>query len=803
MKKLSMLFVLLAAMTVEAQAVKVGVFEQFGGQWTKNSGVKWDYRYSYLTYQWSFNWASTKLPRDGAYVARFFNETASYGLTPAIAYYETFDLPPSGTGTYAKLKLVNSQKEYFNDFKILMQQAKTFGKPVLVLVEPDTTGYLQGELKGLGLTPDLAYAAIKDTGIPELANTPNTVSGWGKAFLAIRDGVGATNVKLGIHVSGWATGTDILYQTSVFSWNQSIQDAVNQTSAFLTRLGMDQYDVLVTDPLDRDADYYKLVRSENRWFNVDDSATVDSQSFNRYATWLDVWHAKAQKSWVMWQIPVGNSNSPNNCTSGYKSPHSEYFFNSINGAAHIAKFQAAGVTTMLFGKGADCQATQETDGNYLRDGVKTYLTAPVTPVVDAGVPTTPADAGTVNPPVTAVQYDFESNAQGWTIQGNKNVLARAISDATHALTGSASLGLDLGGTAGTQQVLVANPSIPAGSTVSFSFYFKIGDLTDLTSVQFFAQESSATQWRWNAVWKDITTLKPDQWNTVTVAIPVNASAIQSLGIEITTKGSTPLGTVYLDTVKWGSGAVVSPDAGTSVDAGVPTKPDSGVIADAGTTPAQDAGTVNPPIGNTVVIHTIGDSTTESVNSSWRCGMVAPLKAAGISVQFVGTLTHPYSSCVEGKNHNGMAGYTAESVAAQAPAWIKALQPDIVIWNAGINTGLWYSNETGTVAGARHEKFINDMFAAKPNIKIIVWTIVLPSKRSIPPLSQDSDVWFTQYNDQIRTIIAKLKAQGKPIVLVDMPLYVKTSELYDGVHEPESAGKNEMAPEFAKAVLSFK
>ena len=37
--------------------------------------------------------------------------------------------------------------------------------------------------------------------MPELAGLPNTVAGWGLAFLQLRKSVGANNAILGMHVS--------------------------------------------------------------------------------------------------------------------------------------------------------------------------------------------------------------------------------------------------------------------------------------------------------------------------------------------------------------------------------------------------------------------------------------------------------------------------------------------------------------------------------------------------------------------------------------------------------------------------
>lgn len=208
--------------------------------------------------------------------------------------------------------------------------------------------------------------------------------------MRLRDAVGASNVMLGLHVSGWATGLELFSHSA----SAPLQPHVDQAYAFLTGLGLAQYDVLVADPLDRDADYYRLVRGEQRWWNTSDTASIDTASFNRYAEWLRLWNLKSAKRWVLWQIPVGTAAQSNVCfngaqRSGYKDNRSEYFFGA-QGAARREKFATAGVAALLFGRGENCQATHETDGDYLKTNAGAFLRA--------GGLAIPRGSGTVTPP---------------------------------------------------------------------------------------------------------------------------------------------------------------------------------------------------------------------------------------------------------------------------------------------------------------------------------------------------------------------------------------------------------------------
>jgi len=341
--------------------VMVGLFEDTGGSWMKNSGVRWDARYRYLTKGWVNNWGYGAY--DGGFALSYFRECDTQGFVPAVQYYQIFGEAGGGEAqTLQKVQNATTMRSYFGDFKLLMQRAKDYGKPVLVLLEADAFGFLEQQSAENPGT----LAAIASTGMTELAGLPNTVAGFGLAFLQLRKSVGATNAVLGIHLSAWASGKDI----ANYSVTDPLQPEVDKVYAFLSPLALgsnatgSQFDVLVGDPSDRDADFYRLTQNQDRWWDASDTAPISSKSFNRYAEWLRLWNEKAQKRWVLWQIPLGNSNAKNvynngGAAEGYKDNRPEYFFGS--GTAHITKFADAGVIALLFGAGAGGQSTYTND----------------------------------------------------------------------------------------------------------------------------------------------------------------------------------------------------------------------------------------------------------------------------------------------------------------------------------------------------------------------------------------------------------------------------------------------------------
>jgi hypothetical protein len=328
----------------------VGLYED-DITWMRDSGVRWDMRYKYFTYGWVNNWGWGAY--DGGWGLDYLNQSASYGMTPVVQYYVM-----NGLANYDESAFLTTAQnaammaEYFNEWKVLMQRTKEFAKPTVILVEADGFGFLEQYTGDNSNT----YAAVAATGMPELAGLPNTVAGWGLAFLKIRAAVGASNAILAMDISDWATGKDLLY----FSVTDSLGPEVDKAYGFLAPLGLgpnvtgQTWDLLANNPLDRDSAYYTTI-GQNRWWDASDTASISSRSFNRYAEWLRLWNVKAGKRWMLWQVPLGNSNHLNvynngNPREGYADNRPEYFF-ANGGDAHRQVFAQDGVIGILFGPG--------------------------------------------------------------------------------------------------------------------------------------------------------------------------------------------------------------------------------------------------------------------------------------------------------------------------------------------------------------------------------------------------------------------------------------------------------------------
>lgn len=416
-----------AVPSVLPSRLMVGLVSDGGDTWMKDSAVKWDVRYLYVTRGWRNNWGWDPT-NSGVWVRWQLDDSEAAGCVPALTYYLLRDEPLNGSAgteddTLAKVQDVASMSGYFNDFKVFLQVIKAYGKPVIVHIEPDGFGLVEQQAAHDPNTP----AAVASTGIPELQGLPNTVAGWGLAFLQLRRVLGVSNALYGIHISGWASDMDIS------TWNAAVplQPEVDKVYNFLSPLGLapngtgQTWDLLVGDPLDRDADFHRIINGTGdlMWWDASDAAPINTRSFNRYAEWLRLWNLKSGKRWVLWQIPLGNSNHLNQWNDyvtpryGYRDNRPEYFF--AGSTDHLKKYADAGVCALLFGAGAGGCASYKndtyTDGKlFLKSRAGAFLAAGGLPIA----------AGTLKMPAiirfTATPASVRSGASvvlDWAVDG--------------------------------------------------------------------------------------------------------------------------------------------------------------------------------------------------------------------------------------------------------------------------------------------------------------------------------------------------------------------------------------------------
>jgi MYXO-CTERM domain-containing protein len=331
--------------------------------WASTSGTKWDVQWSYFSGQAGNNWYNgfNSAPADGSWVDGFFSTIDGYGIIPGIHLYNVgYNHAGGDSGILTEVQDSSWTKEYFTEFKALMTHAKKFGKPVIVMLEQDSWGYLELQSNN----DPTVMAAVASTGLPELQGLPNTLAGFGMAFLAIRKSVGAYNVALGPDMAYWASGGDIMNFPP--SDTQDLQSFVDhQWQFFGSFVGPnqtgDRFDFSVSCPDSADCKSYTDGRP---CWDPSDTASVNTPSINRYIQWLHLYNQKSGTRWLLTQVPLGNSQHRNvpfdgTARSGYGDNKAEYLFQVESPASttirdtHLANFANAGVWAIWFGSSDD------------------------------------------------------------------------------------------------------------------------------------------------------------------------------------------------------------------------------------------------------------------------------------------------------------------------------------------------------------------------------------------------------------------------------------------------------------------
>jgi len=327
--------------------------------WMTSSGIPWDYRYQYLTggVNTGESWTTWNSP-DGAFVDNYLRDSGDNGYIPVLTYYQVVASAPDPWSEDVSVKLTNAatMNAYFSEWKLLMQKAGAYGRPVIVHVEPDMWGYMQSSY---GADARKVPVSVASSGFGEVAGFADNAAGFARALVSLRNAY-APNVVLGFHVSAWASGVDLILNKA-----DPVATA-NSVFAFYKSLGA-QFDLLFFDPSDRDAGYYQVQRGDGgaHWWSDDD--------FQRFQQFIGRLSVLAARKAVLWQVPIGNTvyRSEDNSWGHYQDNRVQYW---LGDRTHMQALVHSGVIAILFGAGASGCTMYD-------DGVGDGITNP--PPIDA------------------------------------------------------------------------------------------------------------------------------------------------------------------------------------------------------------------------------------------------------------------------------------------------------------------------------------------------------------------------------------------------------------------------------------
>jgi hypothetical protein len=321
---------------------------------TRKQGAPWDIRYMYFCggVNTGNNWTTWNQPA-GMYLTIFLNESEKLNTIPCVTYYQMLQsLPAHGTGSEPQVNRTNSDnpatmRAYFEDIKLVMQKCGEYrtkdghAMPVIFHHEPDLWGFFFIAPEFAPHDPDKVHIAVKSSGMPDVSGFDDSIAGFGKAIVALRDKY-APNVILAAHVSRWG--------------NIDAQKLAN----FYARCG--NWDMFFADVSDRDSGW-KLAHNY-----MAGGAWWKEKDFEDFRNWSAELHNITRMNMMLWQVPEGNTimASCNNTENHYMDNRPEYFLENYPANSHIEEWAKAGWLGILFGGGAG-GCTSRGDG--AKDGI--------------------------------------------------------------------------------------------------------------------------------------------------------------------------------------------------------------------------------------------------------------------------------------------------------------------------------------------------------------------------------------------------------------------------------------------------
>ncbi|WP_345384188.1 SGNH/GDSL hydrolase family protein [Pseudonocardia yuanmonensis] len=202
---------------------------------------------------------------------------------------------------------------------------------------------------------------------------------------------------------------------------------------------------------------------------------------------------------------------------------------------------------------------------------------------------------------------------------------------------------------------------------------------------------------------------------------------------------------------------------------------AGIPADDGA-PAAGVRTAGEGAGPTATLRVmpLGASSTEGVGSpataGYRAPLFAELTADGIRVDYVGSRRTGPAGMADPDNE-GHSGWTLEQMIPQVGAWVAEADPDVVLLHMGTNDV--NSGARGTVAAARLDRLLDEVFVAAPQTHVIVagvWAPLTARAKERAELARLTP-----------GVVARHRELGRSVEFVDTSALLAPGDFVDGLH----------------------
>lgn len=205
---------------------------------------------------------------------------------------------------------------------------------------------------------------------------------------------------------------------------------------------------------------------------------------------------------------------------------------------------------------------------------------------------------------------------------------------------------------------------------------------------------------------------------------------------------------------------------------------------------------------TLKIMPAGDSITAGYfvgKGGYRNILRDELMKEGMRVEFVGRSTDK-SDGIPDPGHEGYSGYTIRMIGEKADEALDKLKPDVILLFAGTNDiRVNGTNDQPShpdhykTAASRLDSLLELIKGKNPTAVVFVGTLMPFAKTWA-----EREAAAKEFNAQVADIVARRKANGGRVHLVDFRKTVTEEDLADGLH-PNDKGYDKMAKAWAKAI----
>jgi hypothetical protein len=288
----------------------------------------------------------------GALVRDFAATARKGGQIPMVTYYLVLESSGSNDSVDELAAVTDGAylARYLADFRFMLENLGA--GPALVHVEPDFWGYAQQS----NPDPHAIPAAVPAANPTDCGDQEPTLAGLGRCFVAMAR-IHAPEVKIGLHGSGWATGSDVLQNADA---SFDVVAHATALGGFLAATAPDA-DLVFVGAADGDAGYFASLGRETWW----DETNRTLPHFHQAFAWSRAVSEAMDRPNLWWQVPFGNMSLSGESTQ-WNDNRLDYYLSRMN---EVAAAHGVGVA---FGAGDEDQVTAETDGGHFVERASEY-----------------------------------------------------------------------------------------------------------------------------------------------------------------------------------------------------------------------------------------------------------------------------------------------------------------------------------------------------------------------------------------------------------------------------------------------